>query len=120
MGLPWKMKVEIPAAGNDTGQRKGNEMATAATQFREMPMPEPDAISILAVEAAAELETLPRICGLLAQFGVIPLTFTCQQDGDLLIVNVEFDGRQCTREALLLAKLRALILVRGASLVQKG
>ena len=95
-------------------------MVATATGLRTEIMPEPSAITILAIKAIAETQTLPRICGLLAQFDVMPTTLTCRRAGVLMIIDIEFRSRQETREELLLAKIQALVQVRRASMVANG
>lgn len=95
-------------------------MVAVAMGMRLIEQRERESVSILAIKAAAEEQTLPRICGLAAQFGVIPTAMNCRQAGGLLIIEIEFPRESAPRQDLLLAKLQALVSVRRASLVAGG
>ena len=76
-------------------------------------------VNVMAVKAEAEPQTLPKILGLLAQFGIVPRMLSSQHIGNLLIIDLQFDVEESTRIHLLQAKMQEMICVERASLVQR-
>lgn len=70
--------------------------------------------AILAIRAIAEEQTLPRITGLFAQFGIVPTMISSRRVDDLLLIDVQFESEQADRVELLSEKLRAMVAVQRA------
>ncbi|MXO64743.1 hypothetical protein [Altericroceibacterium endophyticum] len=73
--------------------------------------------SVIALRAALETETLPRILGLLAQRGIVPTQLSARKCDSCLLVDIEIDERDPEVLNPLMGKLRALMLVDRAMLV---
>ena len=91
--------------------------AMSGARLAEVPRARPS--GIVAIKALAEPQTLSRITGLFAQFGVTPVAFLSRQTDQFLLIDVQFDAGEGTRVDILVAKLKALILVQRADLVDQ-
>jgi hypothetical protein len=100
-----------------TDGREVTVVAMSGARLVEFPQVRP--LGIVAIKAFAEPQTLSRISGLFAQFGVTPVTFVSRQTDQFLLIDIQFDASEGTRIDILVAKLRALILVQRADLVDQ-
>jgi len=73
--------------------------------------------AFIAIRAIKDVETLPRIFGLIAQRGVIPTQLVCRQGKGALFIDIEVELEDGLDLEKLLAKLRSGVLVERALLV---
>jgi len=79
--------------------------------------PRPVLTATIAVRGLAAAETLPRICGLLAQRALVPRQLVGRRDGKHLYVDLQLEVETLEMIERLIAKLDAMTLVERAWLV---
>ncbi len=67
-------------------------MVAASSKLRLVPVEREQPTHIMAIKALAEPQTLSRITGIFAQFGVIPATLSSQRRQNFLLVDLQFEG----------------------------
>lgn len=77
----------------------------------------PGMTAIFVMRAACDVESLPRILGLLAQRGIVPIQLNCRRKARSLFVDIEVEGADAPALERLLAKFQAMILIERASLL---
>lgn len=92
-------------------------MVMLARVARAADAPGPPAV--LAVRAECDVESLPRIVGLLAQRGIVPTQLNCRRGARSLFVDIEIDGVDEPTLERLVAKIQAILVVERASLVSR-
>lgn len=76
------------------------------------------ALYVFAVRAAQDPQVMLRVAGLFAQRNIVPRQMCCRQSGTRLLVDVEAELDSPTIADLLLEKLRSMVLIERASLVE--
>lgn len=73
--------------------------------------------ALIAIRACKDIETLPRVLGLIAQRGLIPRQMSCRQGAQALFIDIEVELNDGLDLENLLEKLRSGVLVERALLV---
>lgn len=76
------------------------------------------ACAVLAIKALVGPQVLPRICGLMAQFDMIPQQLCAQRTVSHLLVEVELLIDDARRLDILVEKIRAIVTVERATLIK--
>jgi len=85
--------------------------------FADTPAQAIHAKAFIAIRASKDVETLPRVLGLIAQRGLIPTQLMCRQGKKALFIDIEVEPRDGLDVEKLIAKLRSGVLVERALLV---
>ena len=71
-----------------------------------------------AVRAVQDPQVMLRIAGLFAQRNIVPRQLCCRTSGSWLLIDVEVEGGAPATAQLLLEKIRSIVLVERAHLVE--
>lgn len=74
-------------------------------------------LHVFAVRAAPDPQVMLRVANLFAQRNIVPDQICCRRSGRWLLVDIEAALESVAEAALLLEKLRSMVLVERASLV---
>lgn len=73
---------------------------------------------VFAVRAAQDPQVMLRVAGLFAQRSVVPRQLSCRTSGSSLLIDVEVALERPEIARLLLEKIRSIVCVERASLVE--
>lgn len=86
---------------------------------RPVPTGDPQA-HVFAIRAEADPQVLMRIVGLFAQRSIVPELVTCRRSGERLEIAVEAVLASDEAAERLLEKLRAIVLIGDAALLERA
>lgn len=102
--------------GNMSGQYR--EKAMSASLSLESPRDGHAGILFnYAIRAMAAPQTICRVTGLFAQFGLIPKTLKCECQSDMLVIDVELECPSHREAELMRAKVQTMVVVEHVELV---
>jgi hypothetical protein len=93
-------------------------MAAAVSELGIVSSPRTTPVLVMAIKALADVQALARIAGLFAQFGVVPVALSSQRSQGFLLIDVQFEDGDGARIDILLSKVKAIVCVQRASLVE--
>lgn len=76
------------------------------------------ALHVFAIEATQDPQVMLRIAGLFAQRSIVPQQLSCRRSGTRLTIDVEAELDSPAVAGLLLEKIRSMVLVDRANLVE--
>lgn len=77
------------------------------------------ALYVFAIRAMPDPQVTLRVVGLFAQRNIIPHQACCRKSGECLLIDIEAELESPAVGSLLLEKLRSMVLVDRASLVER-
>lgn len=78
-----------------------------------------DGLHAFAISAAQDPQVMLRVTGLFAQRSILPHQLRCRKSGDSLLIDVEVELESSAAATVLLEKLRSIVLVEHAELVEE-
>lgn len=76
-------------------------------------------VHAFAISAAQDPQVMLRVTGLFAQRSILPHQLNCRKSGDSLLIDVEAELESDAAATVLLEKLRSIVLVEHAELVEE-
>ncbi|HJQ17294.1 MAG TPA: hypothetical protein VJ859_09860 [Allosphingosinicella sp.] len=94
-------------------------MVASAAKRDAAPVDVPPAF-LFEVRAAQDSQAMLRIAGLFAQRNLVPQQISCRKSGGSLLMTIEIALDTASTAQLILQKIRSLVLVEHADLVELG